>query len=301
MKSYPIKNVLIVSTVVICLATLSFCSKTSQQDTKMISKVYDTQSIASLFNLTVEDIKNRTPEYIDEAQKIIDAIIIVPDEKRTFENTAQPLDELVALSNLAIALNIYHALELLSPVKEIRDVAHEMALTIQAFLVDAVTTNKKLYHAFVAYAAKNDELEKLSAQQRYFINDVIDSFKREGLSLPDETLAQISAIRKELARLSAEFERNIANDNRFITVKRVELEGLDDDFINALKKTEDGLYILGIDYPTYFRVMENCSVEQPRKSLYDVFNNRAYPINEDILKIETEPLVSGYEDIFLFS
>ena len=58
---------------------------------------------------------------------------------------------------------------------------------------------------------------------------------------------------------------------------------LDDDFVNTLTPTPDGLYILGVDYPTYFRVMENCSVPQTRKKLYIAFNNRAYPVNDALL------------------
>jgi thimet oligopeptidase len=145
-------------------------------------------------------------------------------------------------------------------------------------------SNKALYNAFNQYASQQLENEGLSNQQRYFINDTIDSFKREGLSLPDETLAQINVLRKELAALSADFDRNIAQDNRSITVNIDELQGLGNDFITTLKQTDDGLYIIGVDYPTYFNIMENCSVAETRKKLYVAFSNRAYPINEELLK-----------------
>ena len=56
-----------------------------------------------------------------------------------------------------------------------------------------------------------------------------------------------------------------------------ELDGLDEDFIATLRTTYYGLYILGVDYPTYFRVMENCSAAETRKKLYTAFSNRAYP------------------------
>jgi len=267
---------------IIFLATLSYCSKTNDLDRKMITKASNTPDIISLFALTVDDITTKTPLYIDEAKNIIDGIIAVPNNQRTFANTAKPLDEVVSLSNVAIAQRIYEALELLSPDTNIRNTAHDASITIQAFWVDNVTSNKKLFNAFTAYATQGNEL--LSEQQRYFIADTINSFKREGLSLPDETLTNVNTLRKELAGLTADFDRNIAQDNSSISVTREKLVGLDDDFIATLPRTHDDLYILGVDYPTYFRVMENCSVAQTRQELYIAFNNRAYPINDPVLK-----------------
>ena len=267
---------------IVFLATLSYCSKTNDMDKKMITKAHNVPDIISLFAVTVDDIATKTPLYISEAKNIIDAIIAIPDAERTFENTAKPLDEVAALSNVAIAQRVYEALELLSPDDAIRNAAHDAYISIQAFWVDHLVSNKALFNAFVAYAAKNDE--QLSDQQRYFLNDTINSFKREGLSLPDETLALVNILRKELASLSADFDRNIAQDNSSITVTREELTGLEDDFVNTLTKTADGLYTLGVDYPTYFRVMENCSITETRKKLYIAFNNRAYPINDGLLK-----------------
>src|SRR5205814_9664394 len=117
---------------------------------------------------------------------------------RTFSNTAKALDELVSLSDLAIAQRVYEALELLSPDKAIRDAAHDAFIKIQEFWVDQITTNKKLYHAFIAYTSEQKENENLSKQQRYFLNETINSFKREGLSLTDEILAQVKIIKNEL-------------------------------------------------------------------------------------------------------
>jgi len=272
------------SMIVVFLATLSYCAKTTRQDIKMINKAFQTTDIISLFALTPHDIATNTPVYIAQAKQIIDDIIAVPNDQRTYANTARPLDEVFSLSNLAIAHRVYEALELLHPDQAVRNAAHDAYISIQGFWVDYAMSNKALYNAFMAYASAQIENEGLSAQQRYFVNDTIDSFKREGLSLPDETLAQVNVLRKELAQLSADFDRNIAQDNSSITATRDELEGLGDDFIATLNSTEDGLYKLGVDYPTYFRVMENCSVAQTRKKHYIAFSNRAYPINEELLK-----------------
>jgi thimet oligopeptidase len=277
------RSLLFLSVIIVFLATLSYCAKTKDMDKKMINKAFNTADIVSLFALTVDDITAKTPIYIAETKQIIDGIIAIADEDRTFANTAKALDEAYSLSNLAIAHRVYEALELLSPDTNLRNTAHDASLQIQAFWVDYVCSNKALYNAFKAYESRTKEYENLSAQQRYFIANTMDDFKREGLSLSDETLAKVKALRKELAGLCANFDRNIAEDNRTISVTQQDLAGLDEEFIATLKRTDDGLYVLGIDYPTYFKVMENCSVTATRKTLYTAFNNRAYPANDGLL------------------
>ena len=65
-------------------------------------------------------------------------------------------------------------------------------------------------------------------------------------------------LNKDLAKLGLEFNGNIAADASKIEVaSKDDLAGLDEQFIASLKKTSDGHYILGVDYPTFFNVMEN--------------------------------------------
>src|SRR5690606_14416576 len=184
---------------IIFIASLSYCSKQKIRNKTMINKAFKTNDIVSLFSLTVSDIENNLITHLDQAQKQIDAIIAIADHERTFLNTAKALDELVSLSNLAITQRVYEALELLSPNTEIRNAAHDAFLKIQQFWVDQITSNKQLYQAFIAYTSEQKENENLSDQQRYFLNETIDSFKREGLSLPEDILAQVKTIKNELS------------------------------------------------------------------------------------------------------
>ena len=125
--------------------------------------------------------------------------------------------------------------------------------------------------------------EALSDEEKYFLEKTLEDYKRRGLELPDEQLKQVRELEHQLTELSLKYETNIATDNRTITVTKRDLEGLDDDFINNLKKSAKGQYILGIDYPTYTSVMKHCSVESTRKALYKAYVNRAYPANEQVL------------------
>ncbi len=108
-------------------------------------------------------------------------------------------------------------------------------------------------------------------------------FKRSGLDLPKEKLDKVRSLIKELTALSLDFETNIAKDNCKILVSKDELEGMDKSFIDNLQKDKNGMFILGCDYPTYFSIMENCTVATTRQKLHTAFNNRAYPQNMEVL------------------
>lgn len=282
-------SIFLLSATIIFVTTFVYCSKQKKSDNTMISKAFQTSDIISLFALTADDIQKNTPLFIEQAKNTINAIIAIPDDQRTYANTARPLDELLALSDLAIAQRVYEALELLSPDDTIRAAAHDAFLQISAFAVDYITSNKNLYNAFVAYELNSAaQAEPLSAQQRYFITDTINGYKQAGMALSDEKLAQTIMLRKEIATLCADFDRNIAQDASTITVTYDELAGLGDDFIATLRRADDDNYILGVDYPTYFRVMENCSIASTRKALSIAFSNRAYPANDALLKLIIE-------------
>jgi len=250
----------------------------------MLADIKNKQDIINLFPKSADEIENLVETYIAEAQEAIDKIIALPKEDRTYENTAKPLDELFSYNNLAILSSGLGALEMLSPEKEIRQMAHQQILKVHAFWIDKITKNVKLYKAFKAYAQDNAKKEDLSKEEKYFISETLNDYQKAGLDLPEEKLEQVKKINKKLAELGLAFETNIATDQSHILVTQEELEGVDEDFINSLPKTDDGKIILLTQYPIYIKVMDNCCIEETRKKFYLAFNNRAFPINREILK-----------------
>lgn len=255
-----------------------------QVEEKMISeRIRSIEDVKALFPQSPEEIKQDTERYIAEAQKAIDKIIAIPHHKRSYQNTAQPLDDIVGRSNLEVKSNAFSMIKYLHPHDAMRNMGQESVKSIESFSVDAISTNKKLYEAFKAYVEGNAKKESLTPEQQYFLDQTMLGFKHAGLDLPDDQLETVKVLKKKLSELSLMFERNIAEDNRTITVTKAGLAGCDDDFIGRLKKTEDENYLLGVDYPTYFYIMEHSDVEDTRKRLFELFNNRAYPVNQKIL------------------
>lgn len=264
-------------------AGIVFCAK-RKEIKKMLCEVQTADDVRKLFPKSAQEIAMLTDQYIQEAQDDVTKIIQIPGEARTFENTAKALDEIEGLSNAVLHAYISEILEMTSPDAVIRKAAHEALVKIQDFFVDYVSNNRDLYNAFKAYAEGNAKKEKLAADQLYYIKKTMEDFKRNGLNLPEDKLQAVKNLKKELAELELQFGKNISEDNRTVIVAKEGLAGIEEDFLEGLKKTDDGRYILGMDYPTILNVFQNCSVEKTRKEVQEAFENRAYPLNDKILR-----------------
>jgi thimet oligopeptidase len=265
-----------------CIGKLSGCSLKQPGQIDPAYSIRNKNQIEHIFPKNTHDIDSLVKKAKYEARQSLHAIIDVPKEEKTFENTAAVLDRAVSF-NFSIVSTLISLMPLVTSDNALRESANKAHVELSEFFVDMFSQNIELYNAFKAYANGNALQENLSAEQRYFIKETMDDFQRSGLHLPQDKRAQVTKIIKELAQLTVDFENNIHTDARSLTVTRDQLAGLDDDFIQQLEKTADGAYILTTAYPIYFQVIEHCSVEKTRKDLSDEFNNRAYPKNLELL------------------
>lgn len=239
------------------------------------------EEIRDLFALDAQSIMPRTQAIIQEAEQALDELLAIPAAERTFANTMYALDSFTARISSWGAL--LHTLTMVSTEKDIRDMAQQAVLALEAFSIEKLSQNKELYHTVTAYHDTNFACEELTAEERYFVTETIKDFKRAGLELSDAIQEQVKAIKKELADASLIFQTTINTDQRSIKVPREALAGLTDAFIASLQKEGD-LYILGTDTPTVTQVLEHVSVEATRKALKHEYVNRGYPSNSELLK-----------------
>ena len=251
---------------------------------KNLCNVRSVDDIVALFPKSTPEIESRMAEYKKEAKEAVNLIIAISDDQRTFQNTARALDIVGSYSDLHIGGAAIEVLQYVCPDKEIREAAQKALIDAEAFAVDHISNNVELYQAFKAYVEGNAKNENLTAEQQYFLKETMDGFKRAGLELPKEKREEVKRIKKKLTELGMQFETNIAKDATKIIVKKEELAGLKDDVVAGFEQDDAGNYVLGLDYPTYFGVMENCTIEKTRKAMSQAFSNRAYPQNEVVLK-----------------
>lgn len=280
-----INNLIFVIVAVITIIMINqYCySEKPMYKTIQAPSIRTVDDVKNLFNYTPESIAEYTQKILAETEKALQEIVDIPADKRTWENTAKVLDTIVGHSHLSAAVRVFYALHNVHPEQEVRDAAQNAVQAIEHFMIDHISNNKALYESFKNYAENKAPYENLSDDARYFIKETLDDFIRSGLALEDDQRALLSEKKKELANLTMEFDRAIADDQTKIRCTKEELDGVDEAFLAQLPQ-EDGLYVLGMDYPTYFNVMEYCRSESTRKAMSRAFGNRAYPQNESILK-----------------
>lgn len=269
--------------VLVGVFVLFFFYYSSAKAPVIITKISSVSDIPKVFARSVTDIEARVALSIEMAKKEIEKVLAIAPEHRTFENTARAFDRLISTSELAITARELSVLKLISPDKDIRESAQSNLLKITSFMLQHINHNKALYKAFKEYVEGNAKKETLIEQEQYFLQETMDDFRRSGLELPDDQLKRIDELEREIVELCLSFEANISNDMRTISVSLNELDGLDPDFINNLKKSDTGNYILGVNYLTCSHVMKHCAVESTRKLLDKAYSNRAYPANDHVL------------------
>ena len=248
----------------------------------MLPSIQTHDDIRQLFPSSAHDIKQRTEKAIDDARHAVNTLIRTPGEWRTYANTVQALDTLT--TQLGITTSSIYALQYMSPDEAVRTQAQKALLQLQDFSIDVISNNISLYNAIKEYAQLKADAEGLNAEEKKYLKETLEGFEKGGLGLPHEQQEVLKQIKKDLSKLSLDFSTNINNDASSITVAREDLAGVSDIFIKNLKQDEQGKYIVGVDYPTYFTIMETCSVGATREKLWLAFNNRAYPANDPVLK-----------------
>ena len=275
---------LLTTLTIICCIPFFYILLRKPTMTYALTAINTSNDVIALFPTKPKQIMIQTELALNEARNELAQLIAIPLAKRTYDNTAGVLDQLVAFSNACINAAIAATLHMVHPDEQVRNQAQATVLKTQNFLIDQIFTNADLYRVFKEYCDCIAPKENLRPDQLLFLEETMDNFRKSGLELSNEQRAQVIKLKKEMVELELLFDKNIAHDQSTVAVRQEELAGLSPDFIDNLQKTEDGLYILGIDYPTYTQIMENCNVEQTRKQLWRAFNNRAYPANKEILE-----------------
>src|SRR5690606_27350631 len=118
----------------------------------------------------------------------------------------------------------------------------------------------------------------------WYLSRTLSGFERSGVALDDARRAHVQELNEKLAALGTEFQNNIANGREVIRVKPEDLAGLPADFLALHQPGEDGLIEISTDTPDYQPVMTYAESDELRRRLSEVYNRRAYPENDAILR-----------------
>jgi len=162
-----------------------------------------------------------------------------------------------------------------SPDKEVRAAAQVCLEKLLPFATE-VFQSAKLYARVQALRAKDEQDKSYRAQ-------LLENFEDSGVSLPEESRAQVKAIQEELNTLSLRFQKNA---NEVSTTRRLtaaEVEGTSQEWRNARARDASGDYLLTLDYPCCIPFLQSAVNAEARRRVWTQFQNRAGSANLELL------------------
>lgn len=221
-------------------------------------------------------------EGINRHDAEIDAIVNNP-EAPTFENTIAAYEESGKLLDLVSTVfgNLLSA--------ETNDDMQELAKTLMPLLSEHgnnISLNEKLFARIKAVYEGKDQAN-LTAEQNKLLEDIYNSFVRNGANLEGEAKEQFRALSKELSLLTLQFgENNLKenNDYKLVLTDPAKLTGLPQSLVDAAAETakEKGVEGWGftLQAPSYAPFMMYADNRDLRSELYMAYNTKCTHDNE---------------------
>jgi thimet oligopeptidase len=165
------------------------------------------------------------------------------------------------------------------PDKPTRDSAEACVEKLSA-LDTAIDLSRPIYARLAAIPASD-----IDPGTAFILNEALTDYRLAGVDRDDATRAKVEALQNEITQIGLTFSRNIRERKGELILNSVDdLKGLPQDYIDAHKPGPDGKIRIGTDYPDVIPIFDFAEKEATRQAMYMVYQNRAWPANEDVLK-----------------
>ena len=226
------------------------------------------------------EIQQSVSNTIAGAEAALEAIGSCGHERLTFVNTVVALDDLSYEVNLAA--NRLNLIKETGTNAALREAATEATKAISEWAV-GLDYREDVYRAVNTYALT---LPTLKGEEDKLLRDTLRDYRRAGMELAKPERDEVERLRKELTKLTTDFESNITKAQKPVTFTKSELEGVPENFLGqAGVKTGDDQYTVMANISFHYTtVMENATKEATRKKLLTVQSNLAREENVPLLQ-----------------
>jgi len=177
----------------------------------------------------------------------------------TIDNTVEPFDE--AFRELDDAVSLAKLVREVHPDSTFRDKGNEYVSKAESAR-QWLLLNRTLYDALAAA-----DLSKTDEATKYYVERRLKMSRWAGVDRSDAERSKLNALQEKLSAARTSFIHNIEEDNRTLSVKPMELQGLPADFFDSHKPGQDGMIRLAVETDLY-TVLKFATSEDGRRRMY---------------------------------
>ncbi len=231
------------------------------------------------FARTADEVTAVTDAAIAEADGLLAGV--VGAEERTWASTLAPLDEIADVLGRAYGRGGF--LGHVHPDANLRDTARDAQQRLRQWAVEMVFRDD-LAAAVRAFAA-TDEAGALTGEHARLLEFVQRDLRDAGHGLDAGDRARLREISERLVDIGVEFQRNLADHEDPMVVRRDDLDGLPDGYVDGLAPgEEEGTLLVSLTYPDVVPFMERAARRDLRQELDRRYNTRAVTANRPLLE-----------------
>ena len=233
--------------------------------------------------VTADAVRDGCDAAIRAADAVLDVLAGVPDGKRTFANTLQPVEEIG--DSLSQAGGRYSFLSQVSDDTAIREAAY-----VGEERLDTYTTGldfrEEIARALRAYA-DTSEAQALEGESARLLEHSLRDFRRSGMELPVAERRSVQEMKERLVSLGIAFRRHIDDYEDGLLLTRDQLAGLPDSYIEGLQTQQDNgvtRHRVSLDYPEMYPFFDSAQDGTLREELFRKNYNKAADQNVAVLE-----------------
>ena len=230
------------------------------------------------FETTTNEIRFNVRQAIAVGNAALDRLGATSPDEVTFENTVRALDDLGY--QISLTSDRLELLKETSTRAAVRDTATDALKELEEWSV-GIDYREDVYKALKAYA---DKKPKLKGEDAKLLAETMRDYRRAGLDLPKPQRDEVEKMRKELTRLTTDFESNITKARKAVKFTKADLEGVPEDFLAQAKTGESNYTVMANITWHYLSVMDNARREKTRKKLLLEHDNLARKANLPLLE-----------------
>ena len=252
-------------------------------------------------HITLDQLKAQIQQAIQQGQKFLDELKIVPDSIQQQLTVLEQIDTLE--NNMSEAWGVLSHLNAVMNNAQTREVYQALLPSLSEYYT-ALGQHTVLYQTY-QQVRDGSLFETLPAAQQSAIKLSLRDFKLSGVALEGEAKKRYADISARLSQLSSDFSNHVLDATQafMLPLSEEQLKGLPDSSIELLKQygqqREQNQPTATLDIPSYLAIMTYAEDRALRETLYKAYTTRASdqadtpefdntPVMEEILSLRQE-------------